>query len=235
MTFILTNDDGIDAPGIYALRDALAQSGIGDGVIVAPRDHHSGCSHRLTRGYPIAIERREAKAIAIAGTPADCTRVAISYLYPDTRFVLSGINAGGNLGADVYVSGTVAAVREAVLHRVPGIAVSHYIKRGQPIDWAIATRLTAKVLHTLLEKPNTPGTFWNVNLPHLSPDDPDPAIEFCELCTQPLPLDYEIEQINQAEQLRFIGDYSQRPRDARSDIEVCFSGNIAVTQLSLWA
>lgn len=235
MTFILTNDDGIDAPGIYALRDALTAYGITDGVIVAPRDHHSGCSHQLTRGYPITIERREEQAIAVAGTPADCTRVALSYLYPDTRFVLSGINAGGNLGADIYVSGTVAAVREAVLHRVPGIAISHYIKRGQPIDWAIATRLTAKVLHALLSQPYTLGTFWNVNLPHLSPDDPDPAIEFCGLCTQPLPLDFELDSALEGEHLRFVGDYSQRPRDARSDIEVCFAGNIAVTKLSLWA
>jgi len=230
VTYILTNDDGIDAPGLYALQNALAQYGIPNGVIVAPDKPLSGCSHQLTRGFPIALDQRTERAIAVGGTPADCTRVAISHLFPRTRFVLSGINAGGNLGADVYVSGTVAAVREAALHRVPGIAFSHYIKRGQAIDWAIATRLTVKVLHRLLDETWLEGSFWNVNLPHLSPEDPDPAIVFCDLCTQPLPMDYELDEAA----VRFVGDYSLRPRDSKADVDVCFSGNISVTQLRLW-
>lgn len=230
MTFILTNDDGIAAPGIAALQSALEQYGITNGVIVAPEAALSGCSHQVTRGAPIGIDRRSERAIAIAGTPADCTRVALSYLCPDTRMVLSGINAGGNLGADVYASGTVAAVREAALHRVPAIALSHYIKRGQPIDWAIATRLTVKVLQELLDHPWEAGTFWNVNLPHLTPDDPDPAIVFCKLCTQPLPTDYELETST----IRYVGEYSLRPRDPGADVEVCFSGQIAVTRIRLW-
>ena len=230
MTYILTNDDGIDAPGIYALQEAVNQYGIQNSVIVAPNLPLSGCSHQLTRGYPITIEHRAEKAIAIGGTPADCTRVAISHLYPNAQFVLSGINAGGNLGADVYVSGTVAAVREATLHRIPGIAVSHYIKRGQAIDWAIARRLTVKVLQRLLSETWREGTFWNVNLPHLSSDDPDPAIVFCDLCTQPLPIDYELDEAS----IRYVGDYSLRSRDPQADVDVCFSGNIAVSQLRLW-
>ncbi|MEB3213536.1 MAG: 5'/3'-nucleotidase SurE [Leptolyngbyaceae bacterium] len=230
MTYILTNDDGIDAPGIAALREAVIQAGIPDSVIVAPHAHQSGCSHQLTRGRPLTIDRRSDRAIAIDGTPADCTRVAASYLYPDTRFVLSGINAGGNLGADIYVSGTVAAVREAALLRIPGIAFSQYIKRPQPIDWAIATRLTIRVLKELIDHPWKEGTFWNVNLPSVAPGDPDPDIVFCQLCTQPLPLDHECD----GRIFQYVGDYSLRPRTAKADVEVCFSGNIAVTQLQLW-
>jgi 5'-nucleotidase len=230
MTYILTNDDGIDAPGIAALRDAVVQHGIHNTVMVAPNGQLSGCSHQLTRSRPLTIERRSEQAIAIDGTPADCTRVAASYLYPDTRFVLSGINAGGNMGADIYVSGTVAAVREAALLRIPGIAFSQYIKKGHPIDWAIATRLTLRVLKELTHHPWKEGTFWNVNLPAVAPGDPDPDLVFCELCTQPLPLDHECDGTT----FQYVGDYYLRPRTANADVEVCFSGHIAVTQLRLW-
>lgn len=226
MTFLLTNDDGIDAPGIRALQAALN----GAGVIVAPNAHLSGCSHQLTRGLPISIERRSEREFALGGTPADCTRVGLSYIYPEAQFVLSGINAGGNLGADIHVSGTVAAVREAALMRVPGIAISHYIKNRQPIDWAMATRLTMQALDKLLTLPTEPGTFWNVNLPHLAADAPSPDIVMCQTCTQPLPLQYQVD----GDQFRFTGEYGQRPRDPGADVEVCFSGHIAVTKIRLW-
>ena len=109
---VLTNDDGIDAPGIQALQAATA--GLGKSVIVAPDTHLSGCSHQLNRGGAIPIEQRSDSAYAIGGTPADCSRVALSHLYPEADWVLSGINAGGNLGSDTYVSGTVAAVQRRV-------------------------------------------------------------------------------------------------------------------------
>ncbi|MGF1536291.1 MAG: 5'/3'-nucleotidase SurE [Elainellaceae cyanobacterium] len=230
MTFVLTNDDGIDAPGLQSLRQALALSGIGQSVTVAPKHPHSGCSHQLTRGRPMAIERRSESEIAIDGTPADCARVAISALVPKAQWILSGINAGGNLGADVHVSGTVAAVREGLLHRVPGIAVSHYIKNRQPIDWDAATRLTAAVLSRLLSQPQEPGTFWNVNLPHVSADMPEPDIVFCTLCSQPLPTAYKIE----GGKIAYVGNYSDRPRDKGSDVDTCFSGAIAISQVRVY-
>lgn len=227
MTLVLTNDDGIDAPGIWALRAALPGQPT---AIVAPDRPLSGCSHQLNRGGAIAIEQRQAHAYAIGGTPADCTRVAVSYLYPEARWVLSGINAGGNLGADIHVSGTVAAVREATLLRVPGIAFSHYIQKGRSIDWAIATRLAAKVLDKLMTQPAAPGRFWNVNLPHLSADDPDPALVVCPPCTQPLPTAFEVIQ----GQFHYVGEYGQRQRDRGADVEVCFSGNISISEIRLW-
>lgn len=172
MTLVLTNDDGIDAPGIQALREALADHPT---WVVAPDRHLSGCSHQMNRGGPIALDQREERTFAIGGTPADCTRVALSYLCPEATWVLSGINAGGNLGADLYVSGTVAAVREAALLRVPGIAISHYIHQRQPIDWALATQMAAQVIQTLMAQSLPAGCFWNVNLPHLRPGDPPPT------------------------------------------------------------
>ncbi|MGB3615611.1 MAG: 5'/3'-nucleotidase SurE [Elainellaceae cyanobacterium] len=230
MTFILTNDDGIDAPGIQALRQALALYGVTQAVTVAPQRPHSGCSHQLTRHRPIAIDRRSEESIALDGTPADCARVAVNALVPNAKYILSGINAGGNMGADVHVSGTVAAVREGLLHRVPGIAISQYINKRQPIDWDVAAQRTAKVLSLLLNKPPEPGTFWNVNLPSVSAAAPTPDIIFCPACSQPLPTDYQLDH----DAIRYVGEYSQRPRDPGSDIDVCFSGAIAVSQVRVY-
>lgn len=227
MTFLLTNDDGIDAPGLHALHEATGRRG----VIVAPLQAHSGCSHQITTHRPLQVEQRTSIKFAVDGTPVDCVRMAVNQLYPSLEIVLSGINAGGNLGADVYVSGTVAAVREAALHRIPGIAISHFIRRGRPIDWERATTLATQVIDKLLQHPLEPGSFWNVNLPHLETDEPDPAIVFCPLCTQPLPAIFEPLESGL---WKYAGEYSKRARDPGSDVDVCFSGNIAVTQIRVW-
>lgn len=224
---ILTNDDGIDAPGIRALQAALSGQ---PSLTVAPDAPLSGCSHQINRGGPIGIAQRSKTEYAIGGTPADCTRVALSYLHPEADWVLSGINAGGNLGSDIYVSGTVAAVREAALLRVPGISLSQYIDRSQPIDWARATRLTTRVLEKLMQQRLEPGRFWNVNLPHLSEADPEPELVFCPRCTQPLPTDYVVEN----NQFRYVGAYASRLRDAGADVEVCFEGGVSITEICLW-
>src|SRR6478672_7932026 len=127
MKLLLTNDDGIDAPGLAALQRAAEQ--LGQAVVAAPATHQSGCSHAVTWEKAVRIEERGPDRFAVHGTPADCARLGLLKLVPDAKWVLSGINHGGNLGADVYYSGTVAAVREAVLHGWPGIAVSYYKKK----------------------------------------------------------------------------------------------------------
>ena len=224
-TLILTNDDGIDAPGIRALFKAVN----GKGVIVAPQDHLSGCGHQVTTTRPIRVQRRSPVEYAISGTPADCVRIALTHLFPDVKVVLSGINAGGNLGVDAYISGTVAAVREAALYQLRGIAVSHYRRGKRNVDWDVAAHWTSMVLANLLSRSTAPGTFWNVNLPHLEPGDPDPEVVFCEPSTQPLPVNYRVE----GEDLYYIGEYAKRERTPGTDVDVCFSGRIAVTQLKL--
>ena len=226
MTLILTNDDGIDAPGIRSLLKAVNGKKV---IIAAPKDHLSGCSHQVTTTRPIQVQRRSDNEYAIAGTPADCTRIALTHICQDVKYVLSGINAGGNMGADVYISGTVAAVREAAFHGISGIAISHYRKGKRNVDWDVAARWTAGVLADLLNRPPEVGTYWNVNLPHLLPGDPDPEVVFCQPCTQPLPVNYRIEGDN----FYYVGDYAQRDRTKGSDVDVCFSGKIAVTLLRL--
>src|SRR4051794_10274275 len=109
MKFVLTNDDGIDAPGLAALLAATTRLAQSERVVVAPSEAQSGCSHRVTTDTPLIVESRGDGQFAVRGTPADCVRVALLRAAPDTEWILSGVNAGGNLGADVYLSGTVAA------------------------------------------------------------------------------------------------------------------------------
>src|SRR5262245_8552465 len=184
MQLLLTNDDGIDAPGLQALVEAARP--LGELTVAAPVGALSGCSHQVTTSHPISIAPRAPGWFAVGGTPADCVRVALQHLAPRTSWVLSGINAGGNLGADVHYSGTVAAARGAVLHGWPAVAVSQYRKKGLATDWQRTAAWAAPLLRRLITQPWKQGTFWNINLPHLGPDEPDPAVVFCPLDPTPL-------------------------------------------------
>jgi 5'/3'-nucleotidase len=219
----LTNDDGVDAPGMQALLQAAR--GLGRCRVIAPSGPISGCGHQVTTHGPIRITPWGHDVLAVGGTPVDCVRLAVAELATDLRWVLSGINAGGNLGTDVYISGTVAAVREAAIHGVPAIALSHYIARGQAIDWARAADWAGRVLRRLLATPWEPGTFWNVNLPHLPPGDLEPELVFCPLDPSPLPLGYRIE----GNVAVYTGDYQRRARREGADVAVCFGGQISAT------
>ncbi|MGK7895978.1 MAG: 5'/3'-nucleotidase SurE [Xenococcus sp. (in: cyanobacteria)] len=226
MTIILTNDDGIDAPGIKALQQAIRDH---ESIIVAPKQQHSGCGHQVTTQRAIHLEKRSQNKYAVDGTPADCTRLALHQVQSNPQWILSGINAGGNLGTDVYISGTVAAVREAAMHGISGIAISHWIKRPLLIDWQLATQRTTRVLQKLWHHPLPPKSFWNVNLPHLEPEAAEPEIVFCKPSVDPLPLNFRQEQ----DFYYYQGEYNKRNRTPETDVDVCFSGNIAVTLISL--
>jgi 5'-nucleotidase len=228
MKLLLTNDDGVDAAGLAALLDAARS--LGDPLVVAPTGPQSGVSHAVTTGAAVRVEERSPGRFAVSGTPADCVRVGLHRLCPDAAWVLSGINHGGNLGADVYYSGTVAAVREAVLHGWPGVALSHYRKRGMEFDWLRAAGWVARVLADLLARPVVPGAFYNVNLPHLRPEDADPEVVFCSLDPHPLPLSYRHED---GGGMHYDGDYHTRSRVGGGDVDVCFGGRIAVTLIKL--
>jgi 5'-nucleotidase len=229
MKLLLTNDDGIDAPGLQALIRAART--LGEPIVAAPAGPQSGCSHAVTWEKAVRIESRAEGSFAVHGTPADCTRLALLRLAPDVKWVLSGINHGGNLGADVYYSGTVAAVREAVLHGWPGIALSHYHRRGRELDWERGAPWVERVLTDLMNRPVEPGLFYNVNLPHLAASDPEPEIVFCPLDPRPLPLSYRHEE----EHGHFYdGDYHARERIPGADVDVCFGGSISVSAVRLF-
>ncbi len=228
MKFLLTNDDGIDAAGIEALHRAVEP--FGEAVIVAPAGPQSGVSHRVTWQEGVRIEPRGPRRFAVHGTPADCVRLGLRHLLPDADWILSGINHGSNLGADMHYSGTVAAVREAVLHGWPGIAFSQYHEPQGDFDWDRATRWLGPLLQDLLDRPRERGSFYNVNLPARPADADEPEVVWCPLDPAPLPLNYRHEE---ASDLYFAGDYHARPRTPGADVDVCFGGRIALTQIRL--
>jgi 5'-nucleotidase len=227
MILLLTNDDGIDAPGLDALEQAAAP--LGEVWIVAPLQVQSGCGHQVTTHAPLRFRQVRPRRFAVEGTPADCVRLAVHGLTPRPDWVLAGVNAGGNLGADVYISGTVAAVREAALHGWPGLAVSQYRRRDRDFDWPRSSRWVARVLTDLLGEALAPGTFWNVNLPHLDDEAADPERILCPLDLSPLPLRFR----EGVDGWIYAGNYHERARTAGSDVATCFGGKIAVSLLGL--
>lgn len=162
---LVTNDDGIRAPGLAALVEALAP--LGDVTIVAPSANHSGTGHGITLSDPIYVERVEVagrEATGLSATPASCVRVALARLLdqkPD--LVVSGVNRGSNFGLNAYISGTVAAAREAAMQGVPAIASSLDIT-GHP-NYGPAAAATARVVQVVKQGGLPKGVFLNVNVP----------------------------------------------------------------------
>lgn len=228
MRLLLTNDDGVEARGLQALVEAV--DGAGRAIVVAPCDARSGCGHSTTTDRPIRLRQLAEDRYGVDGTPADCVRVALHRFGGDVNWVLAGINSGGNLGVDVYHSGTVAAVREAAMRGIPAIAISQYRNRVLiEQDWKRAANCTRALLADLLKRPAEPGVFWNVNLPILDPQAGCPDVVFCPLDPSPLPLSFD----GDGETLVYNGVYAQRPRIRGADVEVCFGGKIAVTRISV--
>lgn len=228
MRLLLTNDDGFDAPGLEALW--RASEGLGQRVIVAPDRCHSCAGHGITVHRPIRHAMRGDKGFATDGTPADCVRLGLHGLVEMPDIVLSGINAGGNMGADVYHSGTVAAAREAVFHGVMGVALSYYRASGHDFDWDLAASRAARALRAIWDLPREAGIVWNINLPSVPAGAPEPEIVMCQHHTSPLPVAF---QRDEAGAFVYSGQYHKRNKPAEGDVAACFSGAIAVSKIPL--
>lgn len=228
MKIVLTNDDGIDAPGLDALSRCIDQRA--DLIVVAPQNAQSGISHRVTTREPLGLNQLGPNRHSVDGTPADCARIALKVIAPDADWLISGINAGANLGSDIYNSGTVAAAREAAILGYPAIAISQYISKEQPLDWPVTGHHAGKVVKMLLGRELASGHFWNVNLPHPLRRNSEPGYEFCGLDTNPHKYVYE----RNGEELIYKGTIHKRPRDTGKDVAVCFDeGRIAITRLAV--
>lgn len=227
MKLVLTNDDGYGASGLEVLHRICSE--LGECVVMAPDAPQSGVGHAVTTEDHLALREHGPDRFSLGGTPADCARVALSTVARDADCLIAGINHGANLGSDTYISGTVAAAREAAILGRPAIAISQYAARHRPIEWERALLRAAPVLRSLLERDAAPGTFWNVNLPH----PPDEAVACdvveCPLDTSPHAVRYE----RSGGGLRWRSDYHERPRLPGHDVDVCFGGRIAVTGIRL--
>ncbi|MFZ2277396.1 MAG: 5'/3'-nucleotidase SurE [Prosthecobacter sp.] len=145
MHVLLTNDDGISAPGLQALENAMQQLGW-NYTIVAPATEQSQCGHRVTTHQHLKVETLGENRHAVHGTPADCVRLALFALDLKPDLVLSGVNAGGNMGQDIVISGTVAAAREAAYHGFRSMALSHYLIRELTVDWQRTAAWMAEIV-----------------------------------------------------------------------------------------
>lgn len=172
MRILLTNDDGITAPGLEALHQGLAKNH--ELTVVAPDRERSAVGHGITLHDPLRLTATpfngRGRGYAVSGTPADCVKLAVGELLPRMpEIVISGINPGANVGIDINYSGTVAAAREAAFIGIPAIAVS-MVRPGAPF-FSDAARYIAGLLTEIESRGLPGGTFLNVNLPHCPLDD----------------------------------------------------------------
>ncbi|MGH8596598.1 MAG: 5'/3'-nucleotidase SurE [Gammaproteobacteria bacterium] len=170
---LLTNDDGIDAPGIKLLEE-LVRELTDDVWIVAPDHEKSGASHSISLHIPIRLRRTSEKGYAVIGTPTDCVLMAFHEILKDRKptVVLSGINSGANLAEDVTYSGTIAAAMEGALLGVRSIALSVVRPLDGQANWDGARKYAPDLLRKLLGTKDWPeASFVNINFPECGADE----------------------------------------------------------------
>ncbi|MDQ3417252.1 MAG: 5'/3'-nucleotidase SurE [Acidobacteriota bacterium] len=226
---LLTNDDGIRAPGLAAMAEALKP--LGEVTIIAPSENHSGTGHGISLSDAIYVDRVEVaglQATSLTATPASCVRVALSTLLstkPD--LVVSGVNRGSNFGLNAYISGTVAAAREAAMQGVPAIASSLDIS-GHP-NYGPAAAATAQVVAIVKTGGLPKGVFLNVNVPA--------GAEFkgLKLARQSEQMGTErFEETKTPYGRRVLWSFFQQPAGAEpgSDVQAALDGFVAITPLA---
>lgn len=173
LRILITNDDGVDAPGIGVM-EAIAHELSDDVWICAPDGNQSGAAHRFTFGRELELVERRSRVFAVPdGSPADCVVAGMTFLLKDhpADLVLSGVNNGQNLGDIVNCSGTAAGAREGALQGALGIAMSQGVdyEQGPEIDWSVAHRHGARVVQGI-QRIARAGAWFNVNFPFCPPD-----------------------------------------------------------------
>jgi 5'-nucleotidase len=177
MKILLTNDDGIQATGLHAMRKALREVPDAELAVIAPDANRSASARSITTRTPLWVEEVAfedgSSGFATDGTPVDCVRFAwLGLIDFEPELIVSGINHGANLGDDITYSGTVAAALEGAVLGVPAIAVSQQSKNreldfrlGREFDFDVAASFVARLVECLEERPISPGTLLNVNCP----------------------------------------------------------------------
>lgn len=232
---LLTNDDGIDAPGLAALEQAAAT--LAQEVwVVAPLHDQSGQSHALSVLRPLQIHPRGERRFAVNGTPGDCATIGIRHLMADNPpdLILSGINHGMNLGVETVFSGTVGGAMTGMLLGVRAMALSLQFTFGHPVRWDTARTLTPRIVHELLDIGWDLRTCLNVNIPDRPVEDIGPLtltrqgpgrLETIDV----VPAPHDIPDQPLQYQLKFRRTRAELPPD--SDTATLLNGAISVTPL----
>ncbi len=230
MKILLTNDDGIDAPGLQAVVRVL--EGEHDCWVVAPAGERSASSHSISLGEKLVIEERGPKCFAVHGTPADCVKFALSELkdfLPD--LLISGINPGPNTGVSVYYSGTISAAREGLINRLPAIAVSVGDKKAK--DFSFAAAFTRTLLEGYQKGIFPRDILLSVNIPAL-PESEIRGIKVARQASSRFIEEFIRENGSDSERIyRLTGEIEVFDPDGTTDEEVLSKHFIAITPLKL--
>jgi 5'-nucleotidase len=229
MQILLTNDDGIFAPGLAALYRQLA--GLGNVTVVAPTEGWSGASHCITFREPLACAKVEIDGLftgfGVQGSPADCVKLAGMQLHDGPiDLVVSGINCGANVGINVYYSGTVAAAMEAAFLKIPSVAIS--VAAEEKMDYDEAARCGVAVLRQLL--PLDSGDVVNINIPLLSRGRPK-GIRVVPQATSGFHEYYIPHKNGESELVFLLAGGQHREEKAPADTTALADGFITVTAL----
>src|SRR6266849_4721350 len=168
---LLTNDDGVYAPGLRAMRAELKK--LGEVIVVAPATEQSAVGHSITLLTPLLVqevldEQQHFFGWAVEGRPADCVKLALLELVPEPPdVIISGLNAGSNAGINVLYSGTVAAAIEGAFFLRTSVAVSLEYTKPKPLDFAKAAVLARQVIEQILDHEPPNGSLFNINIPSL--------------------------------------------------------------------
>lgn len=194
MLILLTNDDGIYAPGLVAMYRELIR--LGEVQVVAPETVQSATGHGITVDTPLLTQRVTVQdafsGVSVDGRPADCVKLAAAKLLPrPPDLVVSGINSGANVGINVIYSGTVAAAIEAAFLGLPAIAVSLYLRREIPADYARTAVLARQTIEQILRAGLGPGRVVSINIPPLRPDEQPTGTRVVRQCIRPWADTYE--------------------------------------------
>lgn len=232
MRILITNDDGILAPGLEALYQAVADLGQVD--VVAPADTQSAVGHAISVLTPLAVRRLHVNNVfhgwSVAGRPADCVKLAmLELLDPRPDFVLSGINAGANAGVNVLYSGTVAGAVEGALFGVPSMAFS--LELSDEMDFHKAGRIARAILDRYVTLRPAPGTCLSVNVPALTRGWPRGV-----RCCPQAPISWEEHYEKRAEAdggatYWLSGRLPEHHAGPESDLAVLRDGYVAITPL----
>lgn len=237
MKFLISNDDGIGAPGILLLEE-VAKKFSSEVYVFAPSSNMSGAGHSLTLKSPLRLKEHDKFHYSVNGTPTDSVVMALRYLMiekPD--FVLSGINFDSNLADDITYSGTVAAVMEACLFDVPAIAFSQKMSKDGMINWDVAKTYAPVVLKVIMDKFRFPkGVFLNVNFPSCDIKDVK-GIKITHQGTRIID-DHVIQSIDpRGDPYFWIGPAEYRKNDDNKDLSTDLgavnSGYVSITPLSI--
>ncbi len=233
MRILLTNDDGVHAPGLEVL-ETIARTLSDDVWICAPAEEQSGAGHSLTLHHPVRLRQLGERRFCVTGTPTDSVALALRKVLPEKPdLILSGINRGENLGDDVTYSGTVSAAIEGALAGVRSIALSQSWQDGSP-GFAAVESWGAKVIIPLLDMPFADRTMVNINFPALAPD----AVKGVRVARQGFH-DYERSSVVECTDPRgrpyfwFGLEDIEHTRGQETDLEAVADGYIAITPLQL--